>query len=146
MIARRLTRGERGAAVVEFVLVLPVFLAAVGLVLFGAWVGVVKTIIDHGAREGALYAAIPSSADLRSYPTTAQVAAEVDRTTPLVSPTNVTVTNGVAGVGRAAPFKVRVEYQVTNPAYVLFAPLRVFGWGEVSETLTVTSEAEMRRE
>ncbi len=146
MKALRMALDQRGAAVIEFVLVLPAFLAVVGLILFGAWLGVVKTILDHGAREGARYAAIPSSADLRSYPSDAQVTAAVEQSTPLLSPSGVTVTSGTGGAARSAPFKVQVEYSVPNPVYVLFAPLRAFGWGDVSSTITVISEAEMRRE
>ena len=41
-----------------------------------------KSILDRGAREGARYASIPSSEDLRSYPTDAEVAAAVDDVHP----------------------------------------------------------------
>jgi Flp pilus assembly protein TadG len=143
---RRLRHGQRGATVLEFALVLPVFLAFAGLVLFGAWLGVVKTILDHGAREGARYAALPSSADLRSYPSAGEVLARVNDTTPMLDPSKVTVTPGAGGNARSAPFSVQVEYRVTNPFRVLFAPLRIFGWDGPAETLTVTAEAEARRE
>ncbi|MEX2458019.1 MAG: TadE/TadG family type IV pilus assembly protein [Actinomycetota bacterium] len=147
MMRRRLHGEQSGAAVLELALVLPVVLGVVGLILFGGWLGVVKTILDHGAREGARHAAIPSSADLRSYPTQAEVAAAVEDATPWLSPTGVSVTSGAGGAARFAPVKVVVTFDVANPFYALFAPLRAFGWGEdVSPTLTISSEAEVRRE
>jgi Flp pilus assembly protein TadG len=142
----RLRTEQRGATVLEFALVLPVFLGVAGLVLFGAWLGVSKAILDHGAREGAKYAAMPSSVDLRSYPGDAEVTAEIERSTPLLSPTGVTVLSGAGGQSRNAPFTVRVSYQVPNPLFPLFAPLRLFGVDGISGTLTITSEAEGRRE
>jgi len=142
----RLRSEQRGAAVVEFALVLPLFLAVVGLIVFGGWLGVVKTILDRGAHEGARYASIPSAANLRAYPTDAEVFQAVETSTPLLSPSTVTVTPGT-GAGRGAPFKVVVTYEVDNPVFALFAPLRAFGWGgDVPRTLTITSEAEVRRE
>ncbi len=142
----RLRSEQRGAAVVEFALVLPIFLAVVGLVLFGGWVGVAKTILDRGAQEGARYASIPSSANLRAYPTNAEVFQAVDTSTPLLTPSTVTITSP-SGSTRGAPFKVVVTYEVANPVYALFAPLRAFGWGEeIPSTLTISSEAEVRRE
>jgi Flp pilus assembly protein TadG len=139
-------REQRGAAVLEFALVLPIFLAVIGLLLFGGWLGVIKTVLDHGAREGARYAAIPASSDLRTYPTLQEVTAEVERSTPLLSPSQVTVASGAGGASRAAPLKVTVTYEVANPFFVLFAPLRLIGVDGVSSTLTITSEAEVRRE
>ena len=142
----RLRSEQRGAAVIEFALVLPLFLAVVGLVLFGGWLGVVKTILDRGAQEGARYASIPSSANLRGYPSDAEVFQAVETSTPLLTPSTVTVTSP-SGATRGAPFKVVVTYLVDNPMYVLAAPLRAFGWGDgVPQSLTITSESEVRRE
>lgn len=139
-------RDQRGATVLEFALVLPILLGAVGLVLFGGWLGVAKAVMDHGAREGARYASIPSTADLRGYPNDAAVAAAVDAATPLLSPTGVRVESGAGGAARFAPLTVTVTYEVANPVRFLLAPLAAFGWGEASPTLTITSEAEARRE
>jgi Flp pilus assembly protein TadG len=140
------TLGERGASVVETALVLPIFLAVAGLLLFAGWLGTVQSIVAHGAREGARYSSIPSSTDLRSYPSDGAVAAAVEEATPLLSPTRVTVTSGTGGASRFAPVTVRVEYSTPNPFRFLLAPLRAFGWGDVSETLTISSQAKERRE
>ena len=143
----RLRSEQRGATVVEFALVLPVFLAVVATTLFGGWLGVTKVILDRGAQEGARYASIPSAANLRAYPSDGAVFDAVDASTPLLTPTTVVVTEGTAGATRGAPFKVVLTYQVDNPAYALMAPLRLFGLAEgVDRTLTITSEAEVRFE
>ncbi len=140
-------RSERGAATLEFAFVLPIFLAVIGTVIFAGWLGTVKAILEHGASEGVRYASIPASADLRSYPTDPEVAAEVEDATPLLTPTSVQVQSLDAGIIRGAPVGVRVTYQVNNPVAVLFAPLELLGWSEpVPETLTVAAYARTRRE
>lgn len=137
-------RSERGVATIELVFALPILLAAVGTLLFASWLGTMKTILDHGAREGARFASIPVSSDLRSYPDLAAVSQAIDEATPLLTPTTVAVENGG---GRNAPLRVLVTYEVTNPVAVLLAPLRAFGFaGSIPETLTLRSEAEVRTE
>jgi Flp pilus assembly protein TadG len=144
---RSVLRSERAAATLEFALILPIFLAVIGTVIFAGWLGTVKAILEHGASEGVRYAAIPSSADLRSYPTDPQVVAEVDAATPLLTPTGVQVESLDAGLIRGAPVGVRVTYQVQNPVALLFAPLELLGWSEpVPDSLTVTAYARTRRE
>lgn len=138
-------RAERGAATVELVFVLPIFLAVCAVLLAGAWIGVVRTILDHGAREGARRAAIASTADGRSYPGETMVAEAVDAATPLISPTSVHVVSG--GEARNAPVRVEVSYDARNPAWALFAPLDVLGLpNPVPQTVSVTATAEARRE
>ncbi|MGH2723198.1 MAG: TadE/TadG family type IV pilus assembly protein [Actinomycetota bacterium] len=139
--------GERGAATVEFVLVLPVLLALVGTVMFGGWLATVRTILEHGATEGARYASVPTTPDLRTYPAEGAVAARVDEVTPLISPTSVQVTSSFAGAARNAPVTVRATYSVPNPVAVLLAPLEALGWSDpVPDTITVSASAQGRRE
>lgn len=158
-------RSQRGAATVELVLVFPIFLAIVATILFAGWVGAVKGVLDHGVREGARYASIPCSEDLRAYPddprttadseTGAQPASEtdpcpgspeveevVDRKTPMLTPTDVNVSGG----GRNAPVTVTATYEVPNPFAWMLTPLELFGVDGPSSTLTLTSTAEGRRE
>jgi Flp pilus assembly protein TadG len=142
----RATRDERGAATVEFALVLPIFLALIGMVAFAGWLGAIKGILEHGATEGARFAAVPASADLRTYPSSGAVADRVDAATPLITPTSTQVESSPAGAARNAPVTVRLTYQVTNPVAVLLAPLRAFGWGAVPDAITVTASAKTRRE
>ena len=144
MTALARSRDERGGAVLEFVIVLPVALAVIGLVLGAGWLGLVRVIVDHGARSGARAAAVPVSADLRGYATADGVRAAVDDAMPLLSPTTVTVV-GVAV--RNAPVEVEVTYTFTNPFAILLAPVEALGIGDpVPDTLTVTGRGLGRRE
>lgn len=141
------TNRQRGAATVEFVLVLPVLLALLGTVIFGGWLAAVRTILEHGATEGARYASVPATPDLRSYPDQAAVRDRVDAATPLISPTSVQVTSSSAGAARNAPVAVRATYSVPNPVAVLLLPLEALGWSDpVPDTVTVSATAEGRRE
>jgi Flp pilus assembly protein TadG len=137
---------EHGAATVEFVLLLPIFLALIGTVIFAGWVGAVKAIIEHGASEGVRYAAVPASTDLRTYPNSAAVSAWVEDVTPLISPTSTQVLSGASGAARNAPVTVQVTYDFPNPAAALLSPLEVFGVDGPSDTFTLTATARARRE
>ena len=141
----RISRDEKGAALVEFVLVFPLALALIAAVLFAGWLGMTTVILDHGAREGARALSIPAQSDLRSYPDAAYIAAAVDAATPLISPTSVT--SGGAAPSRNAPLEVTVTYEVTNPVAVLLRPFELLGFGNTApETLTLTSTARGRHE
>jgi len=138
---------ERGASAVEFALVLPIFLAVVGTLAFGAWVGTARAIIEHGASEGVRYASIPSSADLRTYPSDPEVVAKVEEATPLLTPTSVQVLSMDAGIIRGAPVAVRVTYEVPNPAAPLLSALEAIGVMDPSpDAITLTAYARVRRE
>jgi Flp pilus assembly protein TadG len=137
---------ERGAVAAEFALLLPAFLAVVGSIFFAGWLGTVKTILDHGAREGAHFATIRDPESPGDYPSEAAVTAEVEATTPLLSPTSVTLTTSDAGTGRNAPVRVTVTYEVPNPVSALLAPLAIFGVPLPDGSITVTSSAEERFE
>lgn len=136
------TDGERGSATVEFALVFPAFLGVLALVIGAGWLGVVQASLDRGAREGARYAAI---GDGWTYPDPTDVAAAVDRATPLVDPSQVTVT--ASGDDRQARVRVEVTRDVANPVAWLFAPLELVGVDSpVSATITMTADADARRE
>ena len=71
---RRVGRDERGAEVLEFALVFPLFAFLVFALMFsllavGAWVS-----LTHGALQGVRYASIPTDLLNGTYPTNAQVA------------------------------------------------------------------------
>lgn len=135
---------ERGAALVEFVLLLPVALALIAAVLFAGWLGMTRVVLDHGAREGARALSIPTQSDLRSYPDDESLAAAVEAATPLISPTAVT-TDG--SPSRNAPLEVTVTYEVANPVAALLRPFELLGFDNTApETLTLTSTAKGRHE
>lgn len=132
-------RCERGAAAAETALLLPVLLALVGAVAFAGWLGTVRTIIDHGARAGARFAAVPGGEDLRIYPDEAAVFGAVDDATPMITPSSVRLVSSSSA--RNAPVSVEVTYEVANPVGALLAPI-----GVDASTITVVSRAEVRRE
>lgn len=136
---------ERGAATVEAAFALPMFLALVASVAFAGWLGLMQTVLSHGAREGARIAAIPSSDDLRVYPDQQAVTDAVEDATPLLSPTEVRLIDEPGA--RNARLRVEVTYEVANPVAVLLAPLRALGVaGGVPQSITLTANAEVRRE
>lgn len=137
----RMIRRQDGAATVEFFLVMPAFLALIGLVIAAGWLGAAWAIVDHGAREGARQAALWEGAD---WPDQTAVAQVVEDSTPLVSPTDVRV---VGDPEKNAPVRVEVDYVVQNPTRVLFVPLEfMFGTNPVPESFTLSSSEEVRRE
>lgn len=137
---------ERGAVVVEFVLVFPFALALIALVLFAGWLGLTRVILDHGARETARSMSIPTQSDLRAYPDDAYLAQIADAATPLITPTAV-ASNPAAMPSRNAPLEVTVTYEVTNPVSILLAPFELLGFeNSAPKTLTLTSTGKARRE
>ena len=137
---------EKGAAVVEFVLIFPFALALIALVLFAGWLGLTKVILDHGARETARAMSIPTQTDLRAYPDDAYLAQVADAATPLITPTAV-ASNTAAMPSRNAPQQVTVTYAVANPVSVLLAPFELLGFeNSAPQTLTLTSTGKARRE
>jgi Flp pilus assembly protein TadG len=137
---KRVRSSQRGAATVEFALVLPVFLLILWFGIFAAWLGVTRVLLDHGAQAGARYAAIPISNDLRTYPSESDVATQVADATPLLTPGSVRVAGSAT---RNSPVTVDVSYQVPLPAPIAVL-LHVFG--NSRSDVTVTARAEARRE
>lgn len=132
---------ERGAATVEFFLVMPAVLGLIGLVIGAGWLGAAWAIVDHGAREGAREAALWEG---RGWPDRDAVTQAVEAATPLVSPTSVDV---VGDEAKNAPVRVNVSYEVQNPVRVLFVPLEfMVGTNPVPQSFTVSSSEEVRRE
>lgn len=143
---RRSTADEKGAAVVEFVLLLPVALALIAAVLFAGWLGMTRVILDHGAREGARALSIPTGSNLRTYPDNAQLTQTVDAATPLISPTAVSSVSAPSP-SRNAPLEVTVTYEVANPVAALLRPFELLGFDNTApDTLTLTSTAKARHE
>jgi len=111
---RRVGRDERGAEVLEFALVFPLFAFLVFALMFsllavGAWVS-----LTHGALQGVRYASIPTDLLNGTYPTNAQVATRVSQSTPFFySPACTTSTTG--GVSENQPVSVAVTCSFFNP-------------------------------
>lgn len=142
-----LGRPERGAATVEFVLIFPIALGLFALVLFAGWLGLTRVILDHGAREGARGASIPTAGDLRTYPDDAQLVDIVDAATPLITPTAVVSEPAGGTAARNAALQVTVTYEVANPIAVLLGPLALVGIHDpVPDAFVLTATSKGRRE
>ena len=132
-------RGERGAALVEFTLVLPMLLALVcGIVDFGrlfqSWI-----TITNAAREGARLGATHASSGA--------ISARVITTTGTPGSTpNITVTNAAdqgGDPGESVVVRVSTTVRLITP---LGPMLRLLGGDGVGNQFTLTSTADMRLE
>jgi Flp pilus assembly protein TadG len=138
---RKRGRGERAQGLVEFALILPVFLIVVFAVVdFGlglrAWI-----TITNSAREGARFAAV-SCATAGADPDAVKLRA-VDTSAGLLATGDVTVDNCPGG--STDPVLVTVEYD-----YDLITPLAglmtLLSGGSIPGTITMSSTADMRLE
>ena len=141
LIRRRREKGEKGQALVEFALLIPIFLIMVfSIVDFGmgfySWI-----TVTNSAREGARLGAV--------HATTEKIIKRVEDTTTLINEdTNmeVFVTNAAdAGgqPGQSVVVRVDYDYDLITPV----ASLVAFLSGDIiGPTLTLSSTAEMRLE
>lgn len=133
----RVGKKERGQAMVEFALVLPVFMLLIfGIVDFGmgfhTWI-----TVTNSAREGARLGAVRG--------TQAQIVQRVQDTADTLDAANMTVTVTNAGGDSGESVVVDVDYE-----YTLITPLdNILGLvsgGSVGPTMTFSSSADMRME
>lgn len=135
--------GERGQSLVEFTLILPIFLILVfAIVDFG--MGLYSWItVTNAAREGARLGTVGADQ--------ASITARVRDTAGNLDNENLTVsvTNCVSGCvttgdpGESVAVEVDYEYHLITP---LSNVLGLVSGGEIGPTLTFTSTAEMRLE
>jgi Flp pilus assembly protein TadG len=146
---RRLLRGrsERGTALIETALTLPlILLVSVGIFEFGRAYQMVQ-VLTNAAREGARLAVLPGSTDVQvkdrviAYLNAGQV--------PNASSASVTLTANTAisiGSGSASGSKVTVNYpfsfMVLNPVVRLISSSSTLG----EAPITMSASAEMRNE
>jgi Flp pilus assembly protein TadG len=145
-LMRRLRRDERGAAVIETALTLPLMLfVSVGIFEFGrayqTW-----QVLTNAAREGARIAVLPGTADgvvtarVQSYLADGQISR------PASAAVSITRNNEISiGAGTASASRVTVSYPyefiVLQPVATLVSP-----GSTVGEPLTMTASALMRNE
>jgi Flp pilus assembly pilin Flp len=102
-------RDQRGAALVEFSLVLPLFLLVVGAVFSMLWMMTVRSSVTGAARDGVRFASIPACCPAE-YPDAEEVEAYVrDRASFEVNDVEVVVperTNDVVSVTVSADLPV----------------------------------------
>lgn len=128
---------ERGQSMVEFVLVLPIFLLLVfSIVDFGmgfhAWL-----TVTNSAREGARLGAVRASSS--------QIVTRVHNTSDTLdaSKMTITVTNAQGKPGESVVVGVNYDYTLITP---LNNVLKLVSGGSVGPTITLSSTADMRLE
>jgi hypothetical protein len=136
-ITRRKGEGEGGQSLVEFALVLPIFLLVLFAIVdfgmaFHAWIAV-----TNSAREGARLGAVRGSAteiEQRVWDTTGTL--EQGKLT-------VTVTNAEGDPGDSVIVDVSYAYSLMTPVADILA---LVSGGTISDELTLSSTADMRLE
>lgn len=136
-ITRRKGGGEGGQSLVEFALVLPIFLLVLFAIVdfgmaFHAWIAV-----TNSAREGARLGAVRGPA--------AEIEQRVRDTTGTLDQDNltVTVTNAEGDPGDSVIVDVSYAYSLMTPMADLMA---LVSGGTISDSLTLSSTADMRLE
>ncbi|UER54592.1 pilus assembly protein [Kineosporiaceae bacterium SCSIO 59966] len=131
---------ERGAAAVEFALVLPMLIVLVfGIISFG-FMYTNWTALESGAREGARYMAIHSSTD-----STAGAVAEERAKAAAVLPCGADADgDGLGDACTAVPDPIQCAAGVTDITYRMTAPVDLTIPFVSSETIVLTAEAVMR--
>jgi Flp pilus assembly protein TadG len=154
----RLTRGERGAALVEFALVLPLLLVVIaGVVDFG-FLFQRYEVVTNAAREGARLASLPSyngqttliRAHVRNYVqqglalSNAALDATVPNTTAGVNIANVTLSYTANGNTYQIPaVSVTVNY---NHTFLLLGPVLGLIGGTWGNSMNIVGFSQMRLE
>jgi len=134
---RKDSRGERGQGMVEFVLVLPIFLLLLFAIIdfgmgFHAWL-----TVTNSAREGARLGAVRG--------TQAQIVTRVQDTSDSLDQSNmtITVTNAQGTPGSSVIVDVDYDYTLITP---LDNILGIISGGSVGPSVTFSSTADMRLE
>ena len=138
-ITRRTGKKEGGQSLVEFALVLPIFLLVLFAIVdfgmaFHAWI-----TVTNSAREGARLGAVRASEDdirLRVLDTTGML----DQTKLLVS-----VTNAEGNPGESVVVDVSYHYTLLSPLAGIVGAISL-GSIDISDDLTLSSTADMRLE
>jgi Flp pilus assembly protein TadG len=133
LIRRRREKGEKGQALVEFALLVPIFLILVFAIVdfgmgFHAWISV-----TNAAREGARLGSVQASME--------DIDARTRETadTAACSPLDVEVVGAQGSPGDSVSVSVDCQYDLITPLASLLGD--IFG-----PTLTFSSTAEMRLE
>ncbi|KPJ50401.1 MAG: hypothetical protein AMJ38_01880 [Dehalococcoidia bacterium DG_22] len=136
-ITRRTGKGERGQSLVEFALVLPIFLLVLFAIVdfgmaFHAWI-----TVTNSAREGARLGAVRASAT--------DVEQRVRDTADSLNEDDllVTVTNAEGDPGESVVVDVSYGYSLITP---LADIVSMMSGGSISDSLTLSSTADMRLE
>ena len=130
-------KGERGQALVEFALIVPIFLLLVFAIVdfgmgFHAWI-----TVTNAAREGARVGAVGADS--------ATIQGKVTDTTVSLDAASVTttVTNAQGAPGEAVTVKVDYDYQLITP---LSSIMGMVSGNTLGPNIVFSSTSEMRLE
>jgi hypothetical protein len=135
-ITRRTGKGEGGQSLVEFALVLPIFLLVLFAIIdfgmaFNAWL-----TVTNSAREGGRLATVGASA--------ADVETRVRHTAGSIGDdVTVTVTNAQGDPGESVVVDVSYDYSLITPMANIMG---IVSHGTIGESFTLSSTADMRLE
>ena len=137
---KRRGRHQRGQSLVEFALVIPLFLVLVfGIIDFGlglkSWI-----TITNAAREGARYAAVTCGETTGD---AAVIAKTEDAAADLAGDVDVTVTNCPGESTESVIVEVEYEYTLITP---LGGLLSFLGGAGLPSTIALSSSSDMRVE
>jgi Flp pilus assembly protein TadG len=144
-VSRRRLADERGAALVEFALIFPVFLAVVIGTMSIVWLVGARSAITGAARDGARYASIehdPLTACATppcptGYPTAAEITAYVTDRAGRYGVDSVSVAPSALSRNQV------VTVTVTRTLPDVFAPFSaLIGFGDTTYTSTAKARAE----
>jgi len=127
---------QRGQALVEFALVVPIFLILLLSIVDFGWALRSWITVTNSAREGARAGAVGATCDDIKQ-------RAVDTSADLLSLSDVTVDNCQGDPGTNVEVTVSYEYSWITP---LGGLLTTFTGGSLPSTLTMTSKTDMRLE
>lgn len=107
-------RDERGTEVLEFALVFPVFAFLVLGLIFTLLAANSYVSLTHAALQGVRFASIPTDPIAGTYPTNAQVAANVASSSPFYYSAGCTTTT-TGGAAENQPVSVSITCSYFNP-------------------------------
>jgi Flp pilus assembly protein TadG len=128
--------GQGGQSLIEFALVLPVFLILVLSIVDFGWALRSWITVTNSAREGARLGAVGASCDDIKQ-------RAVDTSANLLTLSDVTVDNCQGDPGTSVVVTVTYHYSFITP---LGAVLTTFSGGSLPSTITMTSSSDMRIE
>jgi hypothetical protein len=150
-ITRRKGKGEGGQSLVEFTLVLPIFLLVLFAIIdfgmaFNAWI-----TVTNSAREGGRLGSVHPSLDVAGSPCFGQgsleqcIIAKVRQTAGdgIGDDLLVTVTGEERQSGESVVVNVRYEYSLITP---LANVMGIVSGGSIGDTLNLSSTTDMRLE
>lgn len=142
----RRRRGDEGATVVEFALVLPVFLAVIGVGAFFGWYVYVNGQLERAAGRAARYAAVPTTTGTYAFcPSSVLPTVNANLVSERATSGELTVQDSVGTLAANAPctvvpkgwVRVTVAHSFSNPFTSLVAAIT-----PVSGTITLTGTGQ----